>query len=450
MSPVPAAKAEKVEKPTKETIQAAAKKPKKPVARKVIYNDVKCEVTDLDATKAKELLGWEVEGTEESDEKFGADYFVNTDEGKVRCPNNHHNRALQMGNVLALKQEILMNRWKLNGEAIIVGKTGSILNGQHTLTAVILAEQDRANDGHWKKYWKGPISIKKLVTYGIEETDNVVNTLDTAKPRTLADVLFRSQYFADIKPAQRKAVCKIADYAIRLVWHRSGSSIDAYAPRRTHSEALDFINKHPKFLEVVKHIYDEEGGSEKRISKYISLGTAAGLCYLMAASNSDAETYLKHRSEKAVDLEHLQRAQEFWTILASAPNDYKPLRMALGNLGNPETGASGTLSEKIAVFMLAWNFMRENEFAKEPTAKNLQLEYSTIDEVTRLASKVTVAGIDMGEPKDQLDAQKDNEGEEREITPEEIEAEKARIRKEKEDAAESSFVDDEEEPEDDE
>lgn len=375
--------------------------------RPVLYDGVETIVASGESAAtvelAKDFLGWTVEGPED---KWEGDFLLRSAEGKVRCLNNVANRPLSMPNVLTLRQTILTKQWELNGEPLIIGRTGLVLNAQHRLIALVLAEEERLADPHWKAYWKTPCTIDVVITTGIEETDKVVNTLDTARPRSLTDVLFRSPFFAGMRSSHKKTICRVADYAIRFAWHRTGAGVDAYAPRRTHTESLQFVDKHPRLLEAVRHVYEEDDGN--KIGRYVPAGTAAGLLYLMAASESDPKAYAKKRTESGLDFRHWDKACEFFTVLASG--DYtqlKSVRDAVGGLANEHTGQAGTVAEKLAILMLAWNWMVVNEF-KEPPAKALILEYATKDDVTSLASKPDVAGIDLGDPKAAMDAQKDN------------------------------------------
>ncbi len=62
-------------------------------------------------------------------------------------------------------------RWKDNGQAIIFGKSGQLLNGQHRLLACV-----RVNK-----------SFETTVTYGVD--DEAFDTIDDCNTRSMADVL---------------------------------------------------------------------------------------------------------------------------------------------------------------------------------------------------------------------------------------------------------------------
>jgi mRNA-degrading endonuclease YafQ of YafQ-DinJ toxin-antitoxin module len=382
--------------------------------------------------KAKDLLGWLEEDGDAIKFKSG-EYSTELEPylpRRVKLQNNPHNRPINSGNFLDLRQSILTKKWKFNGEPIIVGKTGTLLNGQHTLIATVLAEFERTegnNKDHWESVWDGPITIDKMIVYGIDESDDVVNTMDTCKSRSLADVIYRANHFKGMKldPKQRRSIAKIMEHAVRLLWDRTGAGLDAYSPRRTTLECVDFINRHEWLVKAVKHIWEENGDTDE-IAKYITLGYASGLCYLMAASDSDGEKYrgMETPSEKAIKFTHRDKALAFWTDFVSGDERdlarFNPLRHAIGSLADAETGKTGTLGEKIAIFHKAWNlYLADEKF----TQGNLKLEYHQREDGTlKLLDKPDFGGIDA--------VSIDTEEEDEEATPEEVEANKEEVKKE--------------------
>jgi len=346
----------------------------------------------LTVPQAKQLLGWE----EETDEvKFGSDYLLtDLNKVKVRCNHNVKNRPLYRGIVETLKQEHLRKRWQLNGEPIIIGRTGLILNGQHTLISLVLAAQELEKDSVWSDSWEGtPMTMDKVVVFGIEETDNVVNTMDTCKPRSLADVIYRSEFFANLSSKDRKAIARTCDYAIRFVWSRTGASHNAFAPRRTHAEALDFLQRHPRLLDSVQHIHAENGGGQNQIGKFISPGYAAGLLYLMGSCESDPDSYSTNEPrEEPLKWDRWDDACEFFVLLAAGSEEMDSVRKALGRILDDE---GGSIPERSALLVKAWN--RYSAFSGPVDSKNLKLEYHTDDDGVRtLAECPTVGGIDLG------------------------------------------------------
>lgn len=367
--------------------QPKAEAPEQPILHPEVSVTLAVGPDAVTAEKAKELLGWE-----ETEEKDGVVPELLSLLGKrVRLRRNTRNRYLTPRWLQTLRQEHLNKRWRFNGEAIVIGKYGNMLSGQHRLLSLILAEHER-NDGenanHWKEVWPGPVSMETLIVYGVEETDDTFKTLNTGKVGTFAEFLFRHEMLSKYKAGDRKDLAKMVDFAVRLLWSRTGEKLNAFHPTRTHAEAEDFILRHPKLLRCVKHIYDEnqrqkddDGKLEAPpIGKYLSPGYASAMCYLMAASKTDAVKYLdEDRHGKACDLSLIEKAEQFWIDLAQGVRGpLKHVCNAIAALSDPETGSSASLAEKLAVFVLAWGAYSTG---KMPTPKDLDLtEFYTEDE----------------------------------------------------------------------
>jgi hypothetical protein len=364
--------------------------------RDVVYPEttanVCCGETAITAEDAKELLGWEE--VSEGGGTYIREVFALA-KVRVRCSNNVTNRPIYANVVQTLKQEILRKRWLLNGEPIIVGRTGLLLNGQHTLLALVLAclewEADRER---WAEYWPTAPTIDKTVVSGIDESDGTVNTMDTCKPRSLADVIYRSEYFATLSPGDRRSAARMADYAIRLLWHRTGAGLDAFAPRRTHAESLDFIARHPRLLDAVKHVHEEDG-KEGRLSRYLSPGYAAGLLYLMGCSTTDSEAYrnASHPDESTLDWTKWTSACDFIVLLAAGGKETAAIRSVMAR--SIEEGGLGN-AERWSIVANAWLAHSNGDAITE---ESLQLEYlEDGDGNRRLAEHPSVGGIDLGDP----------------------------------------------------
>lgn len=398
------------------------KKAKK--SAEVLYSEVVTAVcvgeNALTVEQAKQLLGFE-------EVESGADYDIMINGKKCRSTHNTKNRPLTEGLVDRYAQDILNRRWRINGETIVIGDHGEVLSGQHRLWAVIRAEEIRTSDAqkyHWADLWKGPVTMETLVVYGVDENDDIVNTLDTGKPRTFADVIYRSKYFADKSPAQRKTLARMTEHAVRCLWDRTRQGDDAYSSVRTHSESLHFIERHERVLAAVKHIAEEN--TENAISKWMSPGYASGFLYLMGTSASDVDIYRNgDRCEKELDFSNWERACEFWVLLSSGSTVLKELRYAVSAL--PE---DGSMNEKRALFAKAWgHFLKNND----PDESDFKLEYHT-DSLgfKTLIEAPSVGGIDdpvkPDVPKD------DNEGDAEPEAEVDIEAAKEQIAKDKEEA----------------
>lgn len=375
------------------------------VGRQVLYPEYRAVVCEKEAAitaeKCKDLLGW----TEETEEvKFGADYLLIDRYGKkIRCFNNPSNRPLYLSVVETLIQEHLRKRWRLNGEALIIGRTGLVLNGQHTLISTVLAEQIREMDlledkPLYADVWPGPITMEKVIVFGIQEDDETANTMDTCKPRSLADVIYRSKYFSALNPSDRKTAARVMGYAVPFLWNRTWAMENPFSPdlRRTHSESLGFLERHPKVLQAVKHIMEESkgGGFDKF---HMSPGVLAGLLYLMGCCASSPEEYEETRKEDSLDWSLWEKACEYFVYLGAGGTDLQEVRYAFGALhGVDGEGGGGTTEEKVSILIKGWQSYKDG---RQPTAEDLKLKYSPVkpNGMRDLVELVTSGGIDKGE-----------------------------------------------------
>lgn len=401
-----------------QTTKRGAKGKEKKSENETLYPKVVSEVRDsenpITYMQAKDMLGWEEEPEGES---WGADYLFVTNGRKIRCTNNIRNRPLNNTSLNTLKQQFLRNRWRMNGEPIIVGKTGSILNGQHTLISFVLAvEEYREDSDKWTMLAEEPVLIK-LVVYGIEESDEVVNTMDTCKPRTLWEVLCRAEYFATMGITERKVSSKIAENAIKMLWYRTATHANAFAVRRTHAESIAFLDSHPKLLDAVSFI-KEENGKEGRIAKYLSPGYATAALYLMAVSATDPQGYYLDEvpNESLLDLSRWDKACEFFVELAAGGKQLNAVRQRIDAL---ITDGSVSIDERWTVLAKAWDVYL---LGKTITPKDVLLDFQVEDGERKLLEVALFGGIDIGEEGLQGLVGSDP-------TPEEIEQAAAKIRK---------------------
>lgn len=371
----------------------------------------------LTVEQAKKLLGWE----EETEENKLKEWTLKDENGTpVVCKNNDHNRPFTESWCRTIAQDILNRHYAPlgpNGETIIIGKTGRVLSGQHRLIALVLANQiwEGPQKFHWEEKWPTAPTMETFVAYGVDESDETTRTLDNVRPRTLSDVLFVGQDYGKYKGKDRKTLCNMMDYAVRLLWHRTGADCDAFAPKRTHSEALDFISRHPRIIRAVKHIFEENKeqifGTGMKSTIRIGPGYAAGLLYLMGASTSDLDSYrnMDPPGEKKVKWDNWDRAEEFWVELAKGvKGELKPAIHAMAGLANEETGTGGTMAERTAILCKAWNVFAKKQKLRD---KDVELERPPDEDgIPQLAECPTVGGIDMGDPKpgDATDVQDPN------------------------------------------
>lgn len=454
-----------VKAPTqKKTVSKAPKAPKTP-DREVLYPKVEVNICSTDGIgpvtveQAKQLLGWQEE-VPQSDAgpgvKFGADKLLTDENGNgVRCTNNTHNRPFREEWCRQLAQDILHSgpglppekrRWQFNLETIIIGRTGRVESGQHRLIALVLAGQIWAKEDHWKEIWPTEPTLETLVAFGAAEDGSVTRTFDNVCPRSGSDVLYTSDFFSSALPADRKAMCSICDTAVKMLWERTGATDDAWAPRRTHSEMLEFIERHKRVVQAVQHIYEERAG----VSRYLSLGFAAAVLYLMGASETDPTKYhegdVSHRSEKQLDFDRWDRACEFFAALnkGKAPwiTTLKATSRPLegdnggwsGKVFSVNSKDNGSLSERLLTLSRAWTRFAANKPIRE---EDLQLREGDDYVIERnddgtistysLHVSANFGGIDLA-----------REDRDPEVTPDEDEVEEAKEELAKEDLSEKA------------
>lgn len=345
----------------------------------------------LTADRAKELLDWQ---SETKNIKFGDDYlFTDDNKCKVRCLNNTRNRPFNEEWSRSLAQDILNKRWRVNLETIIIGKDAQVLSGQHRLIGLILAVQiwelDEP-DGQWKSKWDTEPTMETLVAFGADESEECTRTLDNVRPRTLSDVLFTSAMFGDHRPKDRKVIVRVVDYAVRILWQRTG--VSAY---RTHSEALDFIGRHPRLLEAVKHVCEEDKDGD--IRRFISPGYAAGLLYMMAATTDSRDSYLDGDtgSEERLELSQWDDACEFWSTFARQ-GGMNPLKLRLQPRTEGEDDDEAILlsaPEQVSLVVKAWQAVLDHQPVND---KTLKLRYAEKNGFRVLDEMPVMGGIDVG------------------------------------------------------
>lgn len=414
----------------------AVKKAKSaPVGPAVVYPKLKCTIFEgekaLTVEQAKELLGWEAET---DTVKFGQDYlFIDVEGNKVRTTHNLKNRPFGLTWAKTLAQEHLKKNWHgLNGENMTIDKYGDVQSGQHRLISLVLAEQMRKKSPDvWDEYWDTEVTMECSIMFGIEADDKTVNTIDTGRPRSLDDVLYRSAYFAD-KPTQtRKLFSRATEFCIRELWERTGANKSPLSTYATHAELIDFLERHKSILKCVETVMNN---SPEKLQRHIGLGYLSAMMYLMATSTDSRENYeaVSPPNESVLGFEQWDQAQafveEFGTAADISPldHDFKPLLVAIARLKDVDGEGSGSVAEKMALITKAWYLYSEEKPITEP---RLKLKYDkTPDEVSVLAEWPTFGGIDLDpEAEEKLKDQRGGH-----VTVASVEAEKERVKAEKE------------------
>lgn len=138
---------------------------------------------------------------------------------------NTANRKVKQGIVDRYSRDISNGAWQLNGEPLIISKSGQLNNGQHRCRAVVDANQ----------------AIPVLFVFGVERETRT--TLDQGAVRTVGDYLGMNGYVNTLQLAA----------AASYIWqYKILSRISAHGgDKPTKSEVLDFVDEHPNIIESV-------------------------------------------------------------------------------------------------------------------------------------------------------------------------------------------------------
>ena len=373
--------------------------------------------------QAKELLGWETEGEYATrrihdnprlkagtkDTTYGEDYTLLCAEEKVRCFNNAGNREYIPSQAAKIRQDILTGNWRLNGENMIIGRTGLVVSCQHRLIGFILAEWERLNGpnaANWQKRWPDPLTLETCLAVGFPEDPDTLKTLDNTAARTLGDIYMSMGLFDDVKvqeegkwlPASRKAkaeLCRMLDAATDLLWRRLGANESQAHKYQTHSESERFLQSHKRLILCVKHLWTEN--QNRGISHpdlRLSPGQCAAACYLMGCSATDYSDYhtKDEPGDKHMDWQHWDRARQFWSELAGDKPPCRQVRLAIKGLKD-ETELSGRMVEKLMVCAKAWDQYKQG---KKPDQQDCEL---MMDDAGGLEEWPSFGGPDLGPKK---------------------------------------------------
>lgn len=150
------------------------------------------------------------------------------------APADSRNRALNEARVAWLASQITEGCWRLNGEAIVIGKDGSILDGQHRLHAVIRADK----------------AIRVVIVRDVDPA--VFHTIDTGKPRSMGDVFtIAGERHATAKAAVAKLMWNLMQRPDNCPIFCSGWG----GQRVTNQKALEVLKRHPRLDEVAAENY---------------------------------------------------------------------------------------------------------------------------------------------------------------------------------------------------
>lgn len=139
---------------------------------------------------------------------------------------NKKNRRFRIKYSRYLAEEINNGRWKLNGDAVRISKSGVLLDGQHRLGAILVANKE----------------VEILLISGLD--DNVFDTIDQGLVRTGGDILQLAGYSNCnhlASAARLAAIYTEHDWTPSLI-----KSIKISKP-----QILEYVAKHPELVDSV-------------------------------------------------------------------------------------------------------------------------------------------------------------------------------------------------------
>lgn len=237
---------------------------------------------------------------------------------------NSRNRPVSENAVAKYTQQIKEGRWLNNGQAIIFGKSGQLLNGQHRLMAVV-----RANK---------PIEV--TITYGVD--DDAFDTIDDCNTRSLADVLH----------IKGESSSGLLSAGLRFLWIYTRGEIERRDLRKgviaTKQRLEETLEKNRKITTSVKFyglLKQRPGGL------LIPAGMAIGLHYLFSLVNE-------------------AKADDFFRLLQSGFDLFEghPIALLRARLIAGQKEASSKLTQPAMYFYVVTTW---NAFVKDQQLKRL-------------------------------------------------------------------------------
>lgn len=234
---------------------------------------------------------------------------------------NTNNRKLRDQQVTAMVRDIQAGAWAWNGDSIKFADDGTLLDGQHRLTAIVRSGQP----------------IEMLVIRGLAKATQA--TMDTGTKRTASDVL---------KLQGEKAYTALAA-GIRscILWDKGVRNFNGGFRVTTNSQVLDYLEEHPEMRSYVETF--------GQLRRGVKLPATVGVLAVKVLTEIDAED-----------------AEYFFDRLASGEGLYRcdpifELRNALQEEmqqpgGKTRTGRNNTW--KLAIIFKAWNRYRNGETVK--------------------------------------------------------------------------------------
>ena len=222
---------------------------------------------------------------------------------------NASNRPLRKQLIRTYANDMLADRWRITGEAVQFGTDGRLLNGQHRLNAIIMAD----------------VPVTLLVVTGVAPEAQMV--MDSGAKRTASDAL------GFVGVANASIVAAVARLALGVAY--SPDSLGKYAA--SHSEIAEWVADHPQ-------VHAAATFATRSNEKIALQPSVIAYCYMITAE---------------IDL---FAAESFWTALAEQVAEYPgDPAVALARRLNLARRERETLPKAALLSMIyrAWNSRRD-------------------------------------------------------------------------------------------
>lgn len=232
--------------------------------------------------------------------------------------NNKQNRPISDKNLSAILVEMERGNFKITGESIKFSKNGSLLDGQHRLTAIS----------------KSGIEMNMLIVRGLD--DDAFKYIDTGKTRTAADVLG----IENVKnPSRIAAMIKFIINFNRGNYFGQSSNDNRGRTRLTNSIVSDFNQKNSEaLLKSIPYGYNKD-------NRLVSGAFLASFHYIFdKISPSEADDFC----HKVATGENLSKESPIYLLRQRLLQDIRSTRRM-----RPV--------EKLALICKAWNLYRKDK-----------------------------------------------------------------------------------------
>ena len=261
---------------------------------------------------------------------------------------NSINRPLRQHHVERIAKQIIAGKWKFNGDTIKISSNHDILDGQHRLWAIILAD----------------VSVETVIVYDIE--DDAFSTIDTIRqPRNGADVLALKGL-----DRQRRSTAVALTWLIR--WQRG--VLGGHKSRKNRIENSDIeecFKDHADMALAVDHC--------RRTRGLISPGLSGFLYYIF--SNQDQEL-----------------ADRFLLTLldpVDVPINDPFFRFRMWLVQSLNSKRRREAPEMIALAFKAWNYARDGKTISVLSWRN---QGPTAEAYPTISKKVALRDLDIKKP----------------------------------------------------